>query len=176
VPVGRLIAEAFASAARKNSGVPEAWIRVSFKLGGLLPASRLSISVQQDGQLDVLLRTMEDEGFARQALQQDDASFESHYQIMLSEIWIGRFYEHLRLLNNRGLLEKTAQIAELTEDFRLLRVHIDKHEIASDRHLTVPLRMQKQPAVGNASDYTCTKGPIRSELTLCFAVSPAAVL
>jgi hypothetical protein len=40
----------------------------------------------------------------------------------------------------------------LAEDFRLLRVSIEKHEIAKDRNLTAPLQMQKIPVQGNASD------------------------
>ena len=85
-------------------------------------------SIQQDGNVDVLLRSMEDERAAGLAGARQEGLFEFHYQKMLSEFWVGRFYEHLRLLTDRKLLRKTGEVGALAEDFRLLRVPIEKHE------------------------------------------------
>src|SRR5262249_6349707 len=129
----------------------KAWIRVSVRLGGMFPNSRLMGSIQQDGNVDVLLRSMEDECAAsRPDVQQ--GLFEFHYQHMLSEFWVGRFYEHLRLLIDRKLLPKTDEIGALAEDFRLLRVTIEKHEIAGDRQLDAPLKMQRERPRGDETD------------------------
>ena len=122
----------------------------------MLPASQLSATIQQDGQLDLLLRAIEDErATAMAAAQQQDHLFEAHYQdqAMFSDFWIGRVYETLRLLIARGLLPKDGDVGALKQDFNLLRIPIDKHEIAGDGSLTEPLHMQRQPPSGNATDF-----------------------
>jgi hypothetical protein len=146
--VSKLVTATFDLATRNHPALPKAWIRVSFRLGRLLPNSLLSSSIQQDGNVDVLLRSIEDERAAGVASAQPEGLFEFHFQKMFSEFWIGRFYEHLRLLTDRDrkLLPKTGEVAALAEDFRLLRIAIEKHEIAGDRDLAAPLKMQRQPA------------------------------
>jgi len=149
--VSSLIARAFAMASAKNPGLSAVWIRISFRLGGMLPNSMLVASIQQDGNLDALLRAMEDERRAATS-NQEDHLLEFNYQVMLSELWVGRFYEHLRLLVERGLLPDTEEVKALAEDFRLLRVPIEKHEITSQGQLTGPLQLHRRPAQGNPSD------------------------
>jgi hypothetical protein len=153
-PISSLVAATFASAIRKHSDLPAVWVRISFRLGGLLPKSMLPASIQQDGNLDVLLRSLEDEyaTVAPSALTGEAGLFVFNYQVMLSEIWVGRFYEHLRLLIERGLLKKTGAAAGLANDFRLLRIPIEKHEIMADWSLAGPLQMQRVPVQGNPSD------------------------
>lgn len=73
--VSQLIAATFAIAAQKNPGLPEARIRTSFRLGGMLPTSTLMVSIQQDGNLDALLRIMEDERAASQQAAQQELLF-----------------------------------------------------------------------------------------------------
>jgi hypothetical protein len=94
---------------------------------------------------------MENERTANLVSAQDQL-FEFHYQAMLSELWIGRFYEHLRLLIDRDLLPKTGDIGALAEDFRLLRVPIEKHEITSQGQLAAPLQTQRRPTEGKELD------------------------
>lgn len=173
ITISSLIATTFAVAAQKNPGLPEAWVRVSFRLGGLLPKSRLTLSIQQEGNVDALLRTMEDERAAGQADQ--ETMFAFHYQVMLSELWVGRFYEHLRLLvsGDRKLLPKSGEIGALAEDFRLLRVPIEKHEIASDGQLSAPLQMQRRPVQGRPSDvYEYDKTDPQRAHIMPVAISP----
>ena len=57
--LSKMIAEAFAEAARMHSSLNEAWIRVSHRLGGALPNSLLWVSLQKAGRLDLVLRCME---------------------------------------------------------------------------------------------------------------------
>jgi hypothetical protein len=59
-------------------------------------------SVQRAGELDVLLRCMEDELGADTSSQEGDFSF--HYQAVLSESWVGQVYEIVRLLKARKLI------------------------------------------------------------------------
>jgi len=146
----KLIAAAFAVARRKYPDLNKSWIQTSFRLGGLLAASRLSVNVQHDGELDLVLRCMEDERAAGGAEQ--DALFEFNYQMMLSEMWVASVYETLRLLRERKLLAETDEIAALAEDFRLLRVPLEKHEIANQGQLKAPLQFQKVPSKGDATD------------------------
>ena len=150
--VSSLVAATFDLAARNHPTLPKAWIQISIRLGGLLPKSPLMSSIQQDGNVDVLLRSMEDERAAGLAGARQEGLFEFHYQKMLPEFWVGRFYEHLRLLTDRKLLPKTGGVGALAEDFRLLRVPIEKHEISGDRELDAPLKMQRQPPKGDSTD------------------------
>ena len=58
-------------------------------------------SVQQAGQLDLVLRCMEEEYTPRAEEIEDIVSFSFHK--MLAEIWVGSVYEILRLLKQRKL-------------------------------------------------------------------------
>ena len=59
--VSEKVAAAFDEAARMQPDLRTSWLRVSVCLGGALPASTLMSSVQRDGELDLVLRCMEDE-------------------------------------------------------------------------------------------------------------------
>ena len=109
-------------------------------------------SIQQDGNVDVLLRSMEDERAAGLAGARQEGLFEFHYQKMLPEFW------------GRAIL-RTPQTADRSQAFAqnrrgwcarggfwLLRVPIEKHEISGDRELDAPLKMQRQPPKGDLTD------------------------
>lgn len=126
------------------------WIDVSLRVGGLLPKSRLLVSVQRVGDLDMLLRAIEDE-WVSAPVKPGDAGRQSaadllscHYQLMLSELWVSSAYEIFRLLKARKLADGNAFNA-LAHDFRLLRVPLEKHEIVEDGKLSAPLLMQNFP-------------------------------
>lgn len=140
--VSNLLVATFSLAEAKNPGLAKIWVGVSIRLGGMLPKSLLTLSVQQDGYLDILLRAMEDE---RAAGPEHEGIFEFNYQKMFSELWVGRFYEHLRLLTSpdrKQLLPRSGDIGALLEDFELLRITIEKHEIAKDQKLAAPLKFE----------------------------------
>jgi hypothetical protein len=61
----------------------------------------------------------------------------AHYQLMLSELWVGAVYEIFRLLidSKRKLTPESDAITSLAHDLRLLRI---------------PLRSMKSPLTGNS--------------------------
>jgi hypothetical protein len=151
--ISKAIAGAFQQAAQTHASLHEAWIRLSVRLGGALPNSRLMSSLQRDGSLDLVLRCMEDERAAGAQAPELEGMFEFHYQNMLSELWVGSLYETLRLLVvERSLVAGTQEVRDLAEDFRLLRVPLEKHEITSEGQLTAPLQMQRHPPKNEQTD------------------------
>jgi hypothetical protein len=144
--VSSLMADAFALAAQSRPDLSRAWIQVSVRLGGALPNSRLMVAIQRDGNLDLVLRCMEDERANPGHAGEQAGLFQDHYQLMLSELWVGSLYESLRLLMvERKLISDSDEIRALAEDFRLLRVPLEKHEITSEGQLTAPLQLLKYP-------------------------------
>lgn len=152
--VGGLIQTAFRQASIRNPDLHAAWVTASYRLGGLLPASTLVSSVQRAGELDQLIRCMEDEFSFNQDNQKpsQEPDFSFHYQVMLSELWITEMYEIFRLLKDRKLEPSNNEFDNLAHHLRLLRVPIDKHEIAGDRKLEVPLMMKRYPPKDDDSD------------------------
>jgi hypothetical protein len=137
--IANQITNVFEAARQRLPEIDEKWIQVSIELGGRLPASGLMMSVQQEGSLDLVLRCMEDEHEAAptMALQ---------YQKMLSEYWIGGLYETLRLLRYRKLLEGEPSQVDLAADVELVRMAIDKHEMAKDNLLEFPQLRREPPS------------------------------
>jgi hypothetical protein len=152
--VGDLIQAAFRQASIRNPDLHAAWVTASYRLGGLLPTSTLVSSVQRAGELDQLVRCMEDEFSFNQDGQKpsQEPDFSFHYQVMLSELWITEMYEIFRLLKDRKLAPSDNEFDSLAHHLRLLRISIDKHEIAGDRKLEVPLMMKRYPPKDDDSD------------------------
>jgi hypothetical protein len=146
--VSRLITEAFGQADQRYPDLADRWTRVSFRIGPL-PNSLLSGSIQRHGSLDILLRSMEDETATR--LQAEGQSSIVHFQKMLSVLWVGDVYETLRLLKDRDLAIGN-EFQTLAHDFRLLRIPLEKHEIASEGQLKQPLQMRGHPPKNNDTD------------------------
>jgi hypothetical protein len=109
-------------------------------------------SVQQAGELDLVIRCME-EDFKQDGPLEQPPWFGFNYQKMLSDLWVGSAYEILRLLKARKLAAGEGFLA-LERDLTLIRITVDKHEIASDRKLREPLQMRTAPHHGGeARDY-----------------------
>jgi hypothetical protein len=89
--------------------------------------------------------------------------FQYQYQRLFSEIWVGGVYEILRLLiNDRKLVSDCGEHRALFRDFELIRITIDKHDIAKQRDLTAPLQMMTSD---QTNVYVFTKGdPQRSHI------------
>ena len=149
--VTKLISTAFHVARSKYGTLNRSWVAVSHRIGGRLPHSLLSMSVQRDGELDLVLRCMEDEHASLAQNGNNDDLFGFHYQKMLSDLWVGSVYETLRLLNERKLAPSSDEFKRLAHEFRLLRVPLEKHELAGK--VTEPLVMQKFPPNGDDTDY-----------------------
>jgi len=166
--VGNLITSAFAVALSRHEQLHLSWIRISSKIGSLLPDSLLMGSVQNVGQLDMLLRCMEDEFSSTDG----EVDFQLHYQGMFSNIWIGSVYEFVSLLKTRKLLDHSPQFEALTHDLRLLRVPLEKHEIAADRKLAEPLTMKRlPPSTNNTDTYTYSKNSATRAHIMPFGLS-----
>jgi hypothetical protein len=152
--VSDLITASFRQASERYPALHEAWIRISYRLGGLLPKSLLLNSVQRYGELDLVLRCMEDELAPR--IGRTEVEF--RHQVFFSEVWVGGVYEILRLLKDR---KRTPDSKEF-RDLELLRVTLDKHEIAGERQLKAPLEMT---TYDQTKVYTYTKDdPQRSHI------------
>jgi hypothetical protein len=151
-------------AAQQQETVTRSWIATSLKLGAALPGSLLIVSVQRAGRLDAVLRCMEDE-YANGAMGAEVLQWATEPLASLSEAWVGQVYEVLRLTSERKLLAESDSFAQLAHDFRLLRISMEKHEIAADRSLTAPLPMYRRPAREGDADYYYDKGdPLRAHI------------
>jgi hypothetical protein len=142
----------FSTARTKYGTENEAWVRLSYVLSGRFKLVTAIASIQREGDIDILLRCLEDEHVSRQNGPALDMSF--HYQMMFSESWILGCYEILRAFQQRDR-EATAAgkpssgVSELDEfnsiftDFELLRMPIAKFEIAKDNKLDQPLPLRR---------------------------------
>lgn len=139
--VTELVSAAFRLASQRHRTTRRTWVGVSHQVGGgALPKSELVVSIQRIGELDVLLRCMEEEAKADVARRQDlDGGLDC--QLMLSEMWICNAYEIFRLLQSRKLADRNGMFGSLADDLKVLRITIAKHEIANDRRLSAPVPM-----------------------------------
>jgi hypothetical protein len=147
--VTQLITEAFVLARSRYPEIHKAWISTSVQLGGLLPSTLFMLSLQRAGDLDMVLRCMEDDYVPP---SEGAGELSGHYQSMLSEHWIGAVYEIFRLLIERKLTSDNDAITGLAHHLRLLRIPLEKHEIAADKKLSGPLVMARYPPNNNEAD------------------------
>jgi hypothetical protein len=131
-------------AATQREAVTRSWITASKNLGAKLPGSLLPVSIQRAGRLDAVLRCMEDE-FASGTLGAEVTLWAGDSLVSFSEAWVGQVYEVLRLTVERKLIAESDCLAQLAHDFRLLRIPMEKHEIAADRSLSEPIPMSRSP-------------------------------
>ena len=146
--VTNIIDATFNVARQRHSEINRRWISISWALGSQLPASLLPVNIQRAGELDLILRCIEDEF----ALPESATSmFRGNYNAMFAETWVGNMYEAHRLL--REIKGETKEHDQIAHDLRLLRVALEKHQIADDRKFTEPLKMTRQPLNNNETDY-----------------------
>lgn len=150
--VTSMIGQAFQVSMMQCPELSKSWIEFSFRFGGLLPNSQLSISVQRIGRVDALLRCMEDE-FTAAVTPPENVLYHESY-VTISELWIGSAYEVARLLNDkkRKLIKTTDEYNALLRDLALIRMPIEKHEIESDKDIKKPLLMKRQPPRDDDTD------------------------
>lgn len=151
-PVSPLLNSLFNIARAKYAAEHEAWVQLSYRLSGRFKLVTALSSIQREGDLDMLLRCLEDEFNTNKAASGMDFTF--HYQMMFSETWIVGCYEILRAFQQRdreaaAAGKPTSGVSELGEfksifiDFELLRMPIAKFEIAKDNKLEQPLPMRR---------------------------------
>ena len=135
-----------------HSATAEEWVRVSVKAGGKIPESLAMVSIQRIGELDVLCRALEDE-FVAIPSAEGQVDFRLNYLMFMSELWVGAAYAISYALSARGAYKDDPTFEKLAEDLRVVRIQIEKHEIASDRKLDTPLKLRTAPA---------QSGPVRT--------------
>jgi hypothetical protein len=108
--------------------------------------------VQRDSWVDIVLRCMEDEFDGRDD-GVDMVDTHVHFRVLISEMWIGGVYETIRLLADRRLAPDSDDFRALAHDLRLLRIPLEKHEVAGDRQLTEPLKFAAHPTNKNSAKY-----------------------
>jgi hypothetical protein len=150
--IGTAVANAFRLAQTRYPELHEEWIRISFRVGGRLPKSLLSASIQRDGTVDLLLRCMEDEQARATATNTKTGMFNFHYQKMLSDYWIGGIYESFGTLRRRKLADAAAAFEQIFSDLESIWVPLEKHELPKDWSLKAPLTMGRNPRNNNSTD------------------------
>jgi hypothetical protein len=151
-PVSPMLNSLFNVARAKYRAEHGAWVQLSYLLSGRFKVFAALGSIQREGDLDILLRCLEDEFNANTNASEIDFSF--HFQIMFSETWIVGCYEILRAFQQRDRAAAAAGMAtsgvseldvfkSIFTDFELLRMPIAKFEIAKDNKLGQPLPMRR---------------------------------
>jgi hypothetical protein len=151
--VGPALATVFHGAKAQHRELNQAWIKISYKVGGRLPASLLVAAIQRDGEVDLVLRSIEDEMARRDtAAHQQDVLFTSHYFGLMSNYWIGSINEIFRLLRQRELADDDQRFTDILTNLELVRMPLEKHEIAKDQKLKEPLTFVRNPSRNDPSD------------------------
>lgn len=160
--VGQLITTAFCEARSRYAELNNEWVKLSYIIGGKLPASTVLVSVQQIGDLDILLRCMEDEfveiNGENAELFSKHFHFHFHYQYLISKMWIASAYEIIRLFNERFKKKDNAteifgaDFERVYELLTLVRVPLEKHELAKDRKLKEGINFVRYPLKSDGTD------------------------
>jgi hypothetical protein len=150
--VSQLVSATFRQATAQHPALCHKWIQISARVGGSLPASQLIATVQMLGDLDMVLRCMEDDFRPSAVAPGPDALFAHHYQKMLTELWTGGAYAVFRLLDERKSAPEPHAIKAIHHDLRMIRIPLEKHEIAAEHKLGDAICMQRLPPNNDASD------------------------
>lgn len=151
-PLSLLLNELFNIAHAKYRIENQFWMNLSVRLSCRFDLVTALSNIKQIGDLDILLRCLEDESTVNTNTPKID--FSLSYQMIFSETWVISCYEILRTFIQRDKEAlKSGQlpsgICELEEfksafnDFELLRIPIAKSEIAKDKTLEQPLPMRR---------------------------------
>ncbi len=131
--IGQLLVAVFAAGRMADPELYKRWIAMSFRLGGLLPDSLLSVSVQRAGEVDLVCRALERE-LVEQPVSAIEMDFRYNYLFVLSEWFIGSVYSVCYTLSSRKFFTDV-NFRTLADDLRMVRVQIEKYELPSDRDL-----------------------------------------
>jgi hypothetical protein len=158
--VSPYIKSAFLLAKAKYPIENTAWTNLSGVLAGRSSLPIAMINFQRQGDLDLLLRCMEDEFGNNKADEALGPDFTLHYQLMLSETWVVACYEILRAFRQRDSESDLGDdsVSGLTKfksvfaDLELLRMPIAKFEIAKEKKIKQPLSLKAYPLNNDATD------------------------
>ena len=165
--VTNAISLAFYTAIKSHEETWVDWLRVSTIVGEKLPNSHLPWSIQNLGMMDVVLRQIEKEYCPPGKSGQSDVfNLPLHIHLQFSNSWVCDAYELFRLLKDRQLADGD-KFRTLERNLRLIRIPLDKHEIAgnknqvSDKNLTLT-----QPLVDEETSYRYSPNdPLRAIMT-----------
>ncbi|CAO4145222.1 hypothetical protein [Methylorubrum aminovorans] len=153
--ISDLISRAFGEARHKQASIAVQWNALSFQWGSKLPASNIRHTIQRAGQLDTLLRCLENEIVEMTSSFDDDPYCKADDLIALSELWILTIYEIFRHLRSRRLFSPGDRHESLYEDLSRVRMPLAKHEIPTDDRLKRTIDMKRTShLVGDDSIYT----------------------
>ena len=154
--------QAYALASAQNEEILKRWIDISHRVGSRLHKSLLPNCFQDLGWLDILLRTFEYEFLLNWKCQNDINPVSGLPLFQFSKVWMCDAYEIFRLLKERKL-ESGESFDSLCDHLRLVRIPLDKHEIAG-----MPkdeLRFQAHPPKPEDKPYVyLPKDPSRSHI------------
>jgi len=149
VTVTQLITVAFKLAASRHPELYRTWVTISHRAGSLLPDSMLAATIQRTGEIDMVLRCMEDEFSPAPEGAGEADIFSFNYQKMLSELWVGAVYEIFRVLTcPERKLVLDSNVSALARDLKLLRIPLEKYEIADHKNL----EMERHPPKSDETD------------------------
>jgi hypothetical protein len=166
--ISQLVEQAFHLARSKFKNENRNWIDLSFRLAGRVSLMPLTTNIQRAGELDLVLRAIEDEFNSNVGAGGSPFSF--HYQAMFSETWVVACYEMLRAIKQREWeiskklratnsthapdgISTLSAFKSVFRDLELLRMPMAKYEIAKERdELHQPLPMRRNPPNDNATD------------------------
>jgi hypothetical protein len=158
---GDLLASAFALSSIRQRAIYESWIRISHRAASRMVNSHLSSSVQRMGELDTVLRCMEEDFRQLDATATNLDILRGSLQSALSDWWVGGMYEIARTLKRSGAATST-EFAALANELRLIRVPLEKYEVPNDDKLTEPMAFMPTPArEGDVPYYYDKKDPGR---------------
>lgn len=131
---------ALAQARFRYDQIAQRWINLSFKLSGLTDVSFLT-NVQADGELDVLLRALED--WSAKNVDHPDIPLHGNLQFTLSRAWLLSVYETLRVAV-RGNGKDNEALVALFRKVELVRMPLAKGEIAKAKSSKSPIHLVRE--------------------------------
>ena len=164
ITVSKAISIAFQIALRKRRDHFEQWISISHRIGSKIPRSNLATRIQYTGNLDIIIREMENDLSNSISKQNPSLTemFAFNSQTLLSELWVCVAYEIFRLLKDRNL-ENADSFLQLERHLRLIRIALDKGEVAQHRKQNVELDMITYPDRKDVFHYS-SGNPLRSHI------------
>jgi hypothetical protein len=144
-----LAARSLSEALISNRDIHRKWMRVFTRLVSTNDAQDL-LRYQSDVDIDIWLREMEEE-VANQACKEADNLIHIlgfTLQHTLTRYWVLSMYEMLRVAKNSSNGKGDAKIQRLYREFQVVRVPITKLEIANDKKLPGPIKLEADNHMG----------------------------
>lgn len=143
--VVRSLSGAFTAARTQFPLLHRKWIEISIKATKWLPNSIIMSSVQMIGDLDMIIRSIEDHVAPELELGIESEEYQSHFLNFFTNLWISTAYEVIRLINDRDK-ELNENFLYLYNMLTIVRIPLMKHEIARERKADGPMMLSRFPS------------------------------